>query len=72
MATRREKLVESLAKEDRKADLKRIKKAQEYLVLAFTVLAKQFYDEDSEDVISPVRLAVSDCMRELKEVIGKK
>lgn len=65
MPTRRERLLESLAKEDRKADIKRLRKAENYLEAAQISLEKELHDRKSEDVISRVRIVITDCRTEV-------
>lgn len=69
MPTRRERLVESLKKEDRKADLKRLKKAKEYLGLAIAVLENPMHDQGFEGYISGVRPEIADQCDFINKVI---
>lgn len=70
MPTRMERLQASLEKEERKTDLKRLKKVQEYLGFALTIFAKDFHGEHTDVVIRPIRIAISDCSTEINNLIS--
>lgn len=69
MPTRRERLVESLKKEDRRADLKRLKKAKEYLGLAIAVLENPMHDQDFEGQVDVVRPEIAEQCDFINKVI---
>ncbi len=71
MATRRERLLESLKKEDRNADLKRLKKAKEYLSLATAVLQKPMHN-DREGYVEVASKNIAEQINRINQAILKR
>lgn len=69
MPTKIERLEASLKKAHEKADLKRLKKAEEYFTLALKTLEDDFHNEDYSQLANGFFAVIHDQIDELRNIV---
>lgn len=69
MATRLQRAQETLKREEKKSDLKRLKEARSHLQAAYAFLKDPIHDTETETYVDTIRLPIADFAVQLQHVI---
>lgn len=71
MASRLQRAQESLKREEKKSDLKRLKEARSHLQAAYAFLKDSIHNVELETYVDTIRLPIADFAEQLRQLIEK-